>query len=156
MVMKLLNYCCPEHCITSLKAASRAECLEVLCERLAELGRIEDAQEMLEALLAREAVESTGIGGGIAIPHVRSRQLNGSIVMIANLAEPIEFEAKDGEPVDLIFLLLGSLELPGQQLRVLARISKLVRIDSFLADLRAAKTPAEVIAALREVEAKHF
>ncbi len=156
MVMKLLNYCSPELCFASLKAANRGECLEVLVDRLGELGRINDPQVLLKAILAREEMESTGIGGGMALPHVRSDQLAGSVVMIAHLAEPIEFGAVDGEPVDLVFLLVGSRELPGQQLRVLARISKLLRIDSFLAALRAADTPASVIAALREVEAKHF
>jgi fructose-specific phosphotransferase system IIA component len=156
MVMKLLNYCSPELCFASLKAANRRECLEVLVDRLGELGRINDSQVLLKAILAREEMESTGIGGGMALPHVRSDQLAGSVVMIAHLAEPVEFGSVDGEPVDLVFLLVGSRELPGQQLRVLARISKLLRIDSFLAALRAADTPASVIAALREVEAKHF
>ncbi len=156
MVMKLLNYCSPELCFASLKAADRKECLEVLVDRLAELGRINDAPALLDSVLAREKMESTGIGGGMALPHVRSEQIAGSVVMIAHLAEPIDFKAADGEPVDLIFLLVGSRELPGQQLRVLARISKLLRIDSFLAALRSAETPAAIMAALREVEAKHF
>ena len=156
MVMKLLNYCSPELCFASLNAANRGECLEVLVDRLAELGRINDPQALLEAILAREEMESTGIGGGMALPHVRSDQIAGSVVMIAHLAEPIAFGSVDGEPVDLVFLLVGSRELPGQQLRVLARISKLLRIDSFLQALRAAETPASIIAALREVEAKHF
>ena len=156
MAIKLLNFTSPDLCIADLKAATKEECIEAAVDRLAELGKIHEKQALYEELLARERVESTGIGRGIGIPHIRSTSVVGTLVMIAHLSEPIPFNAIDGEPVDVIFLLAGAKELPGQQLRVLARISKLVRIDSFLKDLRGAETPADIISALRRAEASHF
>ncbi len=154
--MKLLNFTGPDLVLTRLAVESREECLRVMVDRLAELGKITEGEPLYRELVSREEVETTGIGGGIAIPHARSQIVVGSLVMVATLDRPIAFNAVDDEPVDLVFLLAGSRDLPGQQLRVLARISKLVRIDSFLRGLRSAETPADVIAAIREAEASHF
>lgn len=156
MSMKLLNFTAPELAFARFSTESRESCLRALVERLREIGRIREPETLLSEILAREEVETTGIGGGIAIPHARSDTVLSSVVMIATLEEPIEFNAVDGEPVDILILLAGSRELPGQQLRVLARISKLVRIDDFLADLRRATTPADILHAIQSAEAKHF
>ena len=156
MAMKLLNFTAPELAFARLEVGDRVECLRQMVERLSEIGRIREPETLLSELLAREEVETTGIGQGIAIPHARSDTVLSSVVMIATLAEPIDFNAVDGEPVDLILLLAGSRELPGEQLRVLARISKLVRLDGFLADLRGAMTPAEIVRAVQAAEARHF
>lgn len=156
MAIKLLNFTGPELVFARLRVADRDECLRRLVVRLEELGKIRNAEALLREIVAREEVETTGIGRGIAIPHARSELVVGSLVMIAQLAEPILFNSIDGEPVDLVFLLAGARELPGQQLRILARISKLVRIDSFLSELRSAKTPADIIGAVRAAEAQHF
>jgi fructose-specific phosphotransferase system IIA component len=154
--MKLLNYVSPETVIAKLRVSSKEDCLRTLVGCLVELGKITEGKMLLADLLAREQVESTGIGGGIAIPHARSEAVIGSLVMIASLEEPIPFGAVDGEPVDLIFLLAGQKEHPGQQLRVLARISRLARLHDFLQALRGAQTPAEILDALQAEEAKHF
>lgn len=156
MSIKLLNFTSPDLALAKLAAPDREACIRAFCDRLVELGNITDGDALYREILAREAVETTGIGGGIAIPHVRSPLLVGSLVMIATLEEPVRFNAVDGEPVDLVFLLAGSRELPGQQLRLLARISKLVRIDSFLSELRSAQTPADVVHAVQAAEAQHF
>jgi mannitol/fructose-specific phosphotransferase system IIA component (Ntr-type) len=154
--MKLLNFTAPELAFARLAVPDRVACLRHMVERLREIGRIREPEILLSELLAREEVETTGIGQGIAIPHARSDTVLSSVVMIATLAEPIDFNAVDGEPVDLILLLAGSRELPGEQLRVLARISKLVRLDGFLADLRGATSPAEIVRAVQAAEARHF
>jgi len=154
--MKLLNFTAPELAFARFPAESRENCLRAMVERLREIGRIREPETLYSEIMAREEVETTGIGRGIAIPHARSDTVLSSLVMIATLSEPIEFNAVDGEPVDIVILLAGSRELPGQQLRVLARISKLVRIDGFLADLRRATTPADILHAIQSAEAKHF
>ena len=154
--MKLLNYTAPELCMARIPATTRDECLEALVAQLREAGRVRDPELLLREIIAREEVETTGIGGGIAIPHARSDTMLSSVVMIATLEAPVEFNSIDGEPIDLLFLLAGSRELPGQQLRVLARISKLVRLPEFLEELRRAELPADVMGALQTAEAKHF
>jgi mannitol/fructose-specific phosphotransferase system IIA component (Ntr-type) len=154
--MKLINYVSPETVIADLSVATSEECLRSLVGRLVELGKVVDGERLLADLLARERVESTGIGGGIAIPHARSEAVVGSLVVIARLTRPIPFNAVDGEPVDLVFLLAGQKDQPGQQLRVLARISRLARMESFLKAVRCATTPARILDALMAEEAKHF
>lgn len=154
--MKLSNYTSPELLLAGLTAQDKRETLAAMVDRLLEAGKVADGETLLNELMAREVVESTGIGGGIALPHARSQVVAGSLVTIARLAQPIAFDSVDGEPVDLVFLLVGSRELPGQQLRILARISRLVRIQSFLGDLREADTPAALFQALLDAEAQHF
>ena len=156
MAMKLTNFTAPELLFARLDVPDRDSCLRSLVTQLRESGRIREPDILLSEILAREEVETTGIGGGIAIPHARSDTVLSSVVMVATLAEPIEFAAVDGEPVDVVILLAGSRELPGQQLRVLARISKLVRFDDFLGDLRAAESPAAILQAVQSAEARHF
>ncbi len=150
--MKLIEYTSEELCLAGLRVPDKESCLDRMCARLEEAGRLKERSALHRALLEREKVESTGIGGGIALPHARCEDFDGHAVAIAHLAEPIDYGAPDGRPVDLVFLLAGSSRRPGQQLRVLARISTLVRIDSFLAELRAASTPEAMCRALRKAE----
>ena len=154
--MKLLNFTSPELAFANLDLGRREDVVRLFCERLVDQGCATDAARLTEEVLAREEVETTGIGGGVAIPHARSEVVVGTHVVIGTLREPISWNAVDGEPIDLLFLLVGNRELPGQQLRVLARISKLLRIPALLTDLRAAETPAQVIKAIQVTEARHF
>lgn len=156
MAMKLLNYTAPELCFARLEVGGREELLRQLCDELGRSGRSSNPGQLLEELLAREAVETTGIGGGIAIPHARSETVVSSVVCVATLAEPVDFAAVDGEPVDVVLLLVSPRPMPGELLRVLARVSKLVRIDRFLQELRAATSPARLLDAVRAAEARHF
>lgn len=156
MAMKLLNFTSPELAFAELALTRREDVVRLFSERLVAQGCATDPARLSDEILAREEVETTGIGGGIAIPHARSEAVVGTHVIVAALAEPISWNAIDGEPVDLVFLLAGNRELPGQQLRVLARISKLVKIPALLSDLRAAETPAQVIKAIQAAEARHF
>lgn len=156
MAMKLLNFTSPELAFAELALSRRDDVVRLFSERLVAQGCATDPARLSDEILAREEVETTGIGGGIAIPHARSEVVVGTHVIVATLAEPISWNAIDGEPVDLVFLLAGNRELPGQQLRVLARISKLVKIPALLSDLRAAETPAQVIKAIQAAEARHF
>lgn len=152
--MRLQDYTAAEDLIAGLPARNREDCIARICEHLHRRGKIQDPAALTEEILGREQLESTAIGGGIALPHVRSEQVPGAMVAIAQLAEPIDFNAMDGAPVDLVFLLLGAKELPGQHLRVLARISKLVRDYQFLSGLRDAESVAAVATSLEETEAR--
>lgn len=156
MGMKLLNFTGPELVFARLPLGRREDVVRLLAERLVEEGRATDAPRLVQETLAREEVETTGIGGGIALPHARSEIVVGTHVCVATLSEPIAWNAIDGEPVDVVFLLAGNRELPGQQLRVLARISKLIRIGALIGELRAAESPAQIIKALQAAEARHF
>jgi mannitol/fructose-specific phosphotransferase system IIA component (Ntr-type) len=135
-----------------LQGRSKDELLRELVDAVA-AGNGADRDEMLRAVREREAVLSTGIGHGVAIPHGKSAAI-GELRMAAGRAvEPIEFDALDGEPVSLFFLLVGPESAAGAHIKALSRISRLVRQDIVRDRLIRAATPDEFLRALREAEA---
>jgi PTS system nitrogen regulatory IIA component len=140
--------------IPSLRAKDKKEALQELSRRAAELTGFGD-REVFDALLQRERLGSTGFGRGIAIPHVKFRGLKGIVCIFARTTEPIAFDAPDGEPVDIIFLLLGPEHASGDHLKALARISRLVRDPKALERLRATRDKEALYAVLTEQTASH-
>lgn len=124
-------FCC-------LKVATKKQALEGLAQTAAPLTGI-DAKELFNSLLQRERLGSTGLGRGIAVPHVHVRGLNRIVCLFAKLATPVDFDAPDNQPVDLLFLLLSPDHASGDHLKSLARISRLVRDTATIELLRAAK-----------------
>ena len=140
--------------VPSLKARDKKEALRELSKRAAELTGLSE-RELFDALLHRERLGSTGFGRGIAIPHVKLRPLKTIVCVFARVAEPIPFDAPDGEPVDIIFLLLGPEHASGDHLKALARISRLVRDPKALERLRAAHEKEALFAILTQETASH-
>ncbi len=152
--MDLGDLITPEAVFASLRAQSKKQALQDLAEKAAKITGI-SAREILETLMQRERLGSTGVGRGIAIPHGRVPQLNRIVSVFARLAEPIEFDALDGEPVDLIFLLLAPEHAGADHLKALARISRLLRNPSSAEKLRGAHDRAALYAVLTEPAASH-
>jgi PTS system nitrogen regulatory IIA component len=126
--MDLADLIAPEAVYPSLKAKTKKQVLQELAQKAAVLTRI-DAREIFDTLLQREHLGSTGVGRGIAIPHGRLATLPNIVSVFARLDEPIDFEALDNEPVDLIFLLLAPEHAGADHLKALARISRLLPSD---------------------------
>lgn len=147
----LLN---PDGIIASLKATSKKDTLQELAAVAAEKTGL-DAREIFNTLLQRERLGSTGLGHGIAIPHVKLNALRGIVCLFARLEEPIEYESHDGERVDLVFMLLAPEDASGDHLKALARISRLVREPSILDELRRAPDVAALHSALTVVAPSH-
>lgn len=135
--MDLGDLLAPEGIIPSLSANSKKQALQELAQRASQLTGLE-ARDVFDTLLQRERLGSTGLGRGIAIPHVKFRSLTDIVCLFARTAEPIEFESHDGQPVDLIFLLLAPEHASGDHLKALSRISRLMREPSTLERLRSA------------------
>jgi PTS system nitrogen regulatory IIA component len=152
--MNLGDLLSPDGIVPALKAKSKKQALQELSHRAAELTGLQ-AREIFDTLLQRERLGSTGLGRGIAIPHVKVRALKSIVCLFARLDEPIEFDSLDGEPVDLIFLLLAPEHASGDHLKALARISRLLREPSTIERLRASKDGAAVYAVLTEPAASH-
>lgn len=113
---------------------------------------VNDGDEVLRAVLEREAVLSTGIGNGIAIPHAKSTAC-GQLSIAAGIArEPIAFDALDDQPVQLLFLLVGPQNEAGPHIKALGRISRLIRQPEFRRRLVEARDGEEFIQVLREAE----
>ncbi|MBA4172708.1 MAG: transcriptional regulator [Hyphomicrobium sp.] len=135
--MDLADLVAPEAIIPSLKAKTKKQALQDLSTRAAALTGLE-ARDVFDAILQRERLGSTALGRGIAVPHGKFKPLDRILCLFARLETPIDFEALDKEPVDLIFLLLAPEHASGDHLKALARISRLVREPATLERLRSA------------------
>ena len=147
--MDLADLIAPEAVYPSLKAKTKKQVLQELAQKAAALTRV-DAREIFDTLLQREHLGSTGVGRGIAIPHGRLATLPNIVSVFARLDEPIDFEALDNEPVDLIFLLLAPEHAGADHLKALARISRLLREPSTIERLRASRDRAALYSVLTE------
>jgi len=129
-----------------VSAASKRKALAVIAEIAARNLKL-DAGEILDALSEREQAGSTGGGHGVAAPHARLEGLDRMRGVFVRLDQPVEFEAVDDQPVDLIFALFAPKDAGAEHLRALARVSRLLRQADLREQLRQART-ADAIHAL--------
>jgi Phosphotransferase system mannitol/fructose-specific IIA domain (Ntr-type) len=143
----------PDRVLLPLPAGDRQTAIAVLTRRLAELANARyDA--VLDAVLERESVQSTGIGFGVAIPHGRCAAVQ-ELSMVAGVsARPVPFDAIDGEPVRLFFLIVGPEASAGLHVKLLSRIARLVRRDSVRQQLVEATTADAFYNVLLDAEAR--
>ncbi|MEE8371593.1 MAG: PTS sugar transporter subunit IIA [Sphingomonadales bacterium] len=134
--MQTRNLLAPEAVIPRLDVTSKKQALQELSAYAAGVTNLSERQ-IFDALLERERLGTTGIGRGVAIPHSNFEGLEKIIGVFARLPEPIDFDAPDNEPVDLIFLLLVPREADADHLHALARVSRLFRHEEARAELRA-------------------
>lgn len=133
--MTLTDLVAPAAIIPALKVNGKKQAIQELAARAAELtGQSERA--ILEVLLQREKLGSTGVGNGIAIPHGKLPKLGRLFGLFARLERPIDFEALDSQPVDLIFLLLAPEAAGADHLKALARVARLLRDPEITRRLR--------------------
>ncbi len=140
--------------IASLKAKSKKQVLHELAQKAAQLTGIDD-RVIFETLLQRERLGSTGLGRGIAIPHGKPAGLKHITCIFARLDSPIDFEATDGEPVELVFLLLAPVDAGADHLKALARISRLLRDPLSIEKLKSSRDRAALFSVLTEPATSH-
>jgi mannitol/fructose-specific phosphotransferase system IIA component (Ntr-type) len=112
----------------------------------------DEPAEVLRAVREREAVLSTGIGNGVAIPHGKSALIPELVMAAGRTAAPIEFDSLDGQPVQLLFMLVGPETAAGPHIKALSRISRLIRRDSVRQQLINAQTAEEFYQGLKDAE----
>ena len=135
--------------LASVKAPNKKQLLQDLAQALAKrVGT--DHRAIFETLLTREKLGSTGIGQGIAIPHGKMAAMTRVHGLFAKLAQPIEFDSVDGQPVDLVFVLLAPDHAGADHLKALARISRMLRDPAVVAKLRGTETAEGLYAILTE------
>ena len=150
--MLLSELLTPERVRVPLQGASKQALLEELVGVLQASGAVADGAAVLMSVQARERVLSTGVGCGVAIPHGRSDSVP-ALAMAAGVTDaPVDFDSLDGQPVRLLFLLVGSDDSAGLHVKALSRISRLVRKDEFRTRLAGARSPEEFLAVLAEAE----
>jgi PTS system nitrogen regulatory IIA component len=144
----------PEGVSAALKVKTKKQALRALATRAAQITGL-DERYVFDMLLQRERLASTAVGRGIAIPHARIDGLGQLATVFAQLDEPIEFEAPDSEPVDLVFVLLAPEHAGADHLKALARISRVLRDAQTLEKLRAARDRDALYSVLTEPLASH-
>lgn len=133
--MELTDLVSPEAVLCAVKAGSKKQALQEIAHRAAEAYGL-DTRTVADGLLAREKLGSTAMGNGVAIPHARIAGLRQIVGLFARLERPVDFEAADGQGVDLVFALLAPQEAGADHLRALAKVSRLMRDPSVRAKLR--------------------
>lgn len=154
--MKLLDYIPPRGLLPGLDCQDPEEVVARLVATLVDAGAARDPDHLVAEILCREQKDSTAIGGGLAVPHARSQRVARLQIAAATLSRPLAIPAGDDQPVDVFFLILGSAtDPPREMLRALARLARLVKHGSLLADLRRAGTPAAMRTAIAASETQH-
>jgi len=149
--MKLLDILQRDSIIAELKSTDKIGILEELAESVSEQAgtRVND---IVKVLLEREQLGSTGIGGGIGIPHGKLNSTNTIVVGFGLSRQGVEFDSLDNKPVHIFFLLITPENSTGSHLRALAQISKLLKMDHFKHNLLAAETVDEIIEVIDDVD----
>ncbi len=142
--MRLTEILKPQNIKVPLEAKVKTEAIGELVSLLAANGELTDPKKVLDAVLDREATRTTGIGNGLAIPHGKCTGTDHLVMAIGRPATPIDFQAIDGRPVNLIWLLSSPPDKTGPHIHALARISRLMTIDRFRQSLATAKTSQEI------------
>ena len=152
--MGIIDLITPQSIIPNLHATSKKQVLQALSLRAAEITQ-EHERTIFELLLARERLGTTGVGAGVAIPHGKLPGLGRIFGVCARLDSPVDFEAVDDQPVDLLFLLSAPESAGADHLKALARVSRLLRDKETCDKLRRSETAKALYFLLTETTASH-
>ena len=133
-----------------IQSTSKSAVIRELLDLLAGTGKVSDVERAYNALLERESKGSTGLEDGIAVPHAKTDAVQSLAAAVGIAPDGIDFEALDGKPSKLFFLLLAPPDQSGPHIEALAEIARLSHSQAFLRVLIASKSPAEVIEMFRE------
>jgi mannitol/fructose-specific phosphotransferase system IIA component (Ntr-type) len=156
--MKLQDFLVADATMDDLQAVDKAGVVKEMVKKLVDAGRLgeKQAKAAVQAILDREALGSTGIGRGIAVPHAKHASVKQIVGCLGRSKKGIQFAAIDGEPVYLVFLLLSPIDQPGPHLKALEHISVVLRDENFSRFLRRAKDKEELISLLAEADEKLY
>ncbi|MBY6241843.1 PTS IIA-like nitrogen regulatory protein PtsN [Methylosinus sp. Sm6] len=152
--MRLADLLTSEAIIPALKANTKKQALQELSEKAAEISGL-PAREIFDALLQRERLGSTGIGNGIAIPHGKLARIKSIFGIFARLERPIDFDALDGAPVDLVFLLIAPESSGADHLKALACAARVLRDPGVVATIRATRDSSALYSVIAQTTKPH-
>lgn len=153
--MSLLDILSARSTIVGLKGETKDEIVEELVDSLEVGAALTDRAKVLQAVLEREKIMSTGIGDGIAIPHGKSDAVIELTAALGIHKRGIDFEALDGEPAYVFFLLVSPANVSGPHIKALARISRMLKNDSFKKRLIEADSAEQILGIIAEEEKRH-
>jgi PTS system nitrogen regulatory IIA component len=140
--------------IPALKVNSKKQLLQELAAKASKVTGLSE-REIFDIVLQRERLGSTGVGNGIAIPHGKLPNVRSIVGVFARLESPVDFEALDDQPVDLVFLLLAPEGAGADHLKALSRIARVLRDQDLVAKLRATDSASAIYAFLNEEQASN-
>lgn len=152
-IVKIKDYMSEDLIDLNLKSKTKQEVLNELSKLMSKSVNIQDKDTIKRALMEREELGSTGIGKGIAIPHAKTNTASKLTIAFGISENKIEFDSLDGEGVNIFFVFASPIEDSQVYLKVLARISRLIRSEEFRKKLLGCRTPEEVISYISEEEA---
>jgi len=153
--MKVSELLKPEFIIPELNGESKEEIINELIDLFKNDPRVEDIDKVRSAVLDREKIMSTGVGKGFAIPHGKTNAVKEIVGAFGKIKDGIDYDALDGNPVNLVFLLVGKDNLISTHIKLLSRISRLMNKDDFRHRLTEANTADEIVKLFSDEE-EHF
>jgi fructose PTS system EIIBC or EIIC component len=154
--MKICDILRVDKIIPSLKGKEKNEVIDELVNLFKNDSRVKDVDDLRIAVQEREKIMSTGVGKGFGIPHAKTNSVNDIIAAFGKLDDPIDFQALDEQPVNLVFLLVGKENMVGPHIKLLSRISRMMNKDEFRENLSKAKTAQEIYSLFEEEEKQYF
>jgi len=153
--MKIAEFLREDLILPELRSTDKASALREICEVIARANPQLSAARLTDVLLEREKLGSTGVGDGIAIPHGKLASLQGLLAAFGRSRAGIDFQAIDGKPTNLFFVLFAPENSAGIHLKALARISRLFKTPSFRAAILEAKDAAAIHRQIADEDAKY-
>jgi len=150
--MQILDFLSVDCIKLTIESKNKKDAIKELVEVLFKSGKVKDKKKMIQTLMEREELGSTGIGQGIAIPHGKSDTVSDLAAAFGVSTEGVAFDSLDGEPVNIFFLLVAPEGAAGAHLKALARISSLLKDKYFRKSLLGAQSAEEVIKIIQEEE----
>jgi PTS system nitrogen regulatory IIA component len=154
--MTLSELLSPKAVTPNLKATTKREVMVELVDMLESAHGLRSQGEILDRVLRREAMMSTGIGNGVAIPHGKAKAVDRMLAACAISREGVAFESADGEPAYIFILLVSPETVGASHVKVLANISRVLKEESVRKTLRDAASPTELLAALKAAESQYL
>ena len=156
--MNISDFLCKEAVNTDLKSETKVDVISEMVTMLVDSGTIEkkNKSKIIEGLMAREALGSTAIGQGIAIPHTKSDTVVDLVSALAISKKGVNFDSLDGEPAYIFFLLIAPSDSAGPHLKALARISRMLKDKYFREMLRKAKDEKEILRIIQDEDSKKY
>jgi fructose-specific phosphotransferase system IIA component len=150
--MKLIDFITPAHVKIRLDGQNKEDVIEELVSLLVDTSDVDDPDAIYEAVMSREREGSTGLEKGVAIPHAKSDAVKSLSIVIGISREGVNFEAQDGKPSHLFFLMVAPTSESGPHVQAIAKIVKMIKLDKFRKKLIDAKNPDDVVEAISRVE----
>ena len=150
--MKIQDLLQKDAMILSLNATNKADAITEMVQKLVDTGYVTDFDTFKDGILAREALTTTGLGDGIAMPHSKNAAVKEAVVLFAKKDGGLDYESLDGQPTDLFFMIAAPDGANDTHLAALAELSKYLMKDGFADSLRSTSTPDQVLAAFNAAE----